>query len=105
MSRFGEARWQRLAVWSGAALAWGSTLTAVVLEAPRAEADGASSPAPAASTGSVSPGMPSQPADGLLVIRYQQGEEPAEEPTTITVSQPAPAAPAAAAPQPTSSGS
>lgn len=104
MSRFGEARWQRLAVWSGAALAWGSTLTAVVLESSRAEADQAAAPAPAASTGDATPAIPTQPADGLLVIRYQPGDEPAQQATTITVSQPA-AAPAAPAPQPTSSGS
>lgn len=99
MSRFGEARWQRLAAWSGAALAWGSTITAVVLEPARV------APSAPPSQAEVSPtqaALPVQPASGLLVIRYQPDEVDAVQPASIAP-PPAPAAPAA--PQPTSSGS
>lgn len=99
MSRFGEARWQRLAAWSGAALAWGSTITAVVLEPARV------APTAPPSQVEVSPTqapLPVQPGSGLLVIRYQPDEAEAVQPAAAA---PAPARAAAAAPQPTSSGS
>ncbi len=100
MSRFGDARWQRLAAWSGAALAWGSTITAVVLEPARVPP---SAPPSQAEVSPTQAALPVQPASGLLVIRYQPDEVEAVQPTALA---PPPAAPAvAAAPQPTSSGS
>ncbi len=98
MSRFGDARWQRVAVWSGAALAWGSTLTAAVLEPAR---DIPSAPSPQVEESTPRAPLPVQPRSGLLVVRFQ--------PRAAEVAQPAAPAPApvaqAVAPQPTSSGS
>lgn len=90
MSRFGDARWQRVAVWSGAALAWGSTITAVVLEPARVAPSTAQAP------------LPARPESGLLVIRYQPD---APEVIQTVTPPPAPAAAAPPAPRPTSSGS
>lgn len=107
MSRFGDSRWQRLAVWTGAALAWGSTATAALLESARVDAS-SNPPATEVATDQKA-ALPTMPASGLMVIRYVP--EPVPEPTvrTITVQQPPPAAPSAApsapAPQPASSGS
>lgn len=98
MSRFGDARWQRLAVWSGAALAWGSTLTAVFLEPARLagseepiQAEGANHQA----------ALPATPSGGLLVIRYQ----PVSDPVEVVAPPPLSPPPPQPAPQPTSSGS
>lgn len=99
MSRFGDARWQRLAAWSGAALAWGSTITAVVLEPARVAPSIPSSQIGIAPTQAT---LPTQPASGLLVIRYQPDEADAIQPAA---SPPAPAPVAPSAPRPTSSGS
>lgn len=99
MSRFGEARWQRLAAWSAAALAWGSTITAVVLEPARVTSTSPPSQTEVAPTQAA---LPVQPASGILVIRYQSDEVEAVQPAALAP-PPAPAAPAA--PQPTSSGS
>ncbi|CAN5821125.1 hypothetical protein BH23ACT4_BH23ACT4_12110 [soil metagenome] len=97
MSRFGDARWQRVAVWSGVALAWGSTITAVVLEPARVAPSMADAQVEMASP---SASMPVRPGSGLLVIRYQ--------PEAVQATRPPPPAPAPAAqpaPQTTSSGS
>ncbi|MEX0795938.1 MAG: hypothetical protein WD274_04530 [Acidimicrobiia bacterium] len=99
MSRFGDARWQRVAAWSGAALAWGSTVTAVVLEPAR---DAPSVPASQVEVSTTQAPLPAQPGSGLLVIRYQPD---AVEVIQTVASPPAPAAAAPAAPQPKSSGS
>lgn len=101
MSRFGNARWQRLAVWSGAALAWGSTITAVILEPARVAH---TAPSPQVDITTEQASLPAQPAGGLLVLRYQP-VEPVSEPVSGASPSPRPAAPAPAAPQPTSSGS
>lgn len=99
MSRFGDARWQRLAAWSGAALAWGSTITAVVLEPARVSPPGAPSQAEVLTTETP---LPVQPASGLLVIRYRPDDVATTQPAPLS---PAPAAAAPSAPRPTSSGS
>jgi hypothetical protein len=99
MSRFGEARWQRLAVWSGAALAWSSTITAVVLEPARVAP---ATPPAQIETATPQAPMPARPGSGLLVIRFQPDAVGAIQPPAHT---PAPAPPAQPAPQPTSSGS
>ncbi len=99
MSRFGEARWQRLAAWSGAALAWGSTITAVVLEPARIAP---STPDGQVETATLQAPLPAQPGSGLLVIRYQADSGESMQSPALA---PAPARPAQAAPQPTSSGS
>lgn len=99
MSRFGDARWQRLAAWSGAALAWGSTITAVILEPARVAPSGAPLQVEVSTTRAP---LPAQPGSGLLVIRYQPDAAEAIQPTAPA---PAPASAAPPAPQPTSSGS
>lgn len=99
MSRFGDARWQRVAVWSGAALAWGSTITAVVLEPART---GPTTPSPQVEVAATQAPLPALPGSGLLVLRYQPDAARSIQPAALAP-VPAPAAPAA--PQPTSSGS
>jgi len=100
MSRFGDARWQRVAAWSGAALAWGSTITAVVLEPVRVAP---TTPPPQVEEATTQAPLPAQPESGLLVLRYRS--EAPEGIQTVAPSPAAPAAPAPAAPQPISSGS
>jgi hypothetical protein len=104
MSRFGDARWQRVAAWSGAALAWGSTIAAVVLEPARVAL---TTPPPQVGAATTQAPLPAQPASGLLVIRYQpdapeviQTVAPSPAPTAAALAAPSPAAP-----QPKSSGS
>jgi hypothetical protein len=99
MSRFGDARWQRVAAWSGAALAWGSTITAVVLEPVRAAP---TTPPPQVEAATTQAPLPAQPASGLLVIRYRPD---APDFIQAVAPLPAPTAAAPAAPQPKSSGS
>lgn len=110
MSRFDQGRWNRILVWTGATLAWGTALVAA-----RAE--------PAQVTGSVPPAagqvvadsrqavMPTPPSQGLVVLRFTPVTAPEPEVVTVRVTRaasPAPAQPVAAAqpaPQPSSSGS
>ena len=99
MSRFGDSRWQRVAAWSGAALAWGSTITAVVLEPARVAPE---APSTLVEVSTTQAPLPAQPESGLLVIRYQPD---APEVIQIVTPPPAQAAAAPPAPQPTSSGS
>jgi hypothetical protein len=72
MSRFDQGRWNRILVWTGAALAWGSALVAARLEPARG-----SDLQPATETGQVEtintqPALPRPPAQGLVVLRYTQ---------------------------------
>jgi hypothetical protein len=100
MSRFGNARWKRLAVWSGAALAWGSTITAAILEPARVAH---TTPSPQVDIATEQAPLPTQPASGLLVIRYQP-DEAVEVPSAAAPPSPV-RGQAQPAPQPISSGS
>jgi hypothetical protein len=111
MSRFDGGRWNRILVWTGAALAWGSALIAArIEERPQIE----SIKPPEGQIASVTPqaGMPVSPAQGLVILRFTP-ETPQADVTTVDVGRatssrppaPAPAVTPQPAPEPSSSGS
>lgn len=111
MSRFDQGRWNRILVWTGATLAWGTALVAA-----RAEPAQVNSSVPPASgqvaTDSLQAAMPTPPSQGLVILRFTPVATPEPEVVTVNVSRaaasPPPAQPAASAqpaPQPSSSGS
>lgn len=111
MSRFDRGRWNRILVWTGATLAWGTALVAA-----RAEPAQVTSPVPPAegqvATDSLHAVMPTPPSRGLVILRFTPVETPEPEVVTVNVTRAAdsspPAQPAAAAqpvPEPSSSGS
>lgn len=111
MSRFDAARRGRIAVWTGAALAWGTAVTLAGQEPVQAGA-GDDGPTPVVEADHTVVGsLPAMPDQGLVIIRYQPSVTAAPEVRTVYVQQAAPAAPssqaaaAAPAPQPRSSGS
>ena len=67
-----ETDGQRVAVWSAAALAWGSTVTGLLLEPSRTGAGSESAPAAETTENQTQPAMPNLPGDGIVVIRYQR---------------------------------
>jgi hypothetical protein len=89
MSRFAEGRWHRILVWTGAALAWASTLVATLLESPREQEPSLDTPGQM-QTVDASAVMPNLPKQGLVVIRSgkEQAVESSEQPVQTT---PAPA--------------
>lgn len=114
MSRFDATRRGRIAVWTGAALTWG---TAVILAGKEPAQAGTSDPSPRSTveaedvtTGSI----PAQPDQGLVIIRYKPSATEAPDIQTVYVQKPvapkqttAPvrSAPAPAPPAPRSGGS
>lgn len=86
MSRFDSTRWNRIFAWTGAALAWGSALTATGLEPLRAQQETPEEPLPSvvADHQQLAP-LPTQPAKGLVVLRYRQVETPAPKVKTVYV--------------------
>lgn len=99
MSRFNASRTGRIAVWTGAALAWG---TAVTLASQEAVADANSTGAqPSVSTESATSGsVPTMPDKGLVILRYQPSSDETADPPTVVVRRAAPA-PRVQAPAPT----
>lgn len=112
MSRFDGARRGRIAVWTGAALAWGTAVTLAGQEPVQADSDSTeTAPLVTTETTVLSP-LPAMPDKGLVIIRYQPSVASAPEVRTVYVQQAAPAAapssapaPAPAAPAPRSGGS
>lgn len=113
MSRFDGARRGRILAWTGAALAWGTALTISVLE-PESAGATAQATTSQPSTSVAAPAshvaaMPTLPARGLVILRFQPSTDPTPEVRTVYVQQKAPPAPsgaqAQAAPAPQSSGS
>ena len=110
MSRFDATRRARIAAWTGAALAWG-TVVAVAGQRQTTTESVVAEPDPAIETATQQAGsIPTMPARGLVIIRYEPSAESAAEVRTVFAPQaaPAPAAqPAAPAPtpEPASSGS
>ncbi|MGD2061260.1 MAG: hypothetical protein PVF87_10375 [Acidimicrobiia bacterium] len=104
MSRFDAARRGRIAVWTGAALAWGTAATLANNQPAQAEQPAVQPTtttmveAEATSLGA----MPAMPSKGLVIIRYQPSPEETPEVRTVYVQQQAPtrSAPAAASPAP-----
>ncbi len=110
MSRFDAGRWNRILIWTGAALAWATALVVSRLE-PAREIDAAPDPV-AIPTADVSAGaiMPNPAPLGLVILRYTPVAAPPAEVRTVLVERAASpsssSAPSAqAAPQPASSGS
>lgn len=108
MKRFGVSRWNRILVWTGAALAWGTAFIAARAEPARTEAGKVESTAPTTVTTQAI--LPEAPARGLVVIRYTPIDQPVPEVRRVYVQAPssparAASAPSQAAPAPSSSGS
>ncbi|HLF43167.1 MAG TPA: hypothetical protein VJA46_06525 [Acidimicrobiia bacterium] len=120
MSRFDPGRWNRILIWTGAALAWGTAIIVSWLE-PAREVD-ASQPEPAVTVDSSLQAIMPRPAPmGLVILRYTPVDAPPAEVRTVLVERAAgggnngsgggggstsQAAPSAqAAPAPASSGS
>lgn len=85
MSRLPVSRWAKIGVWTGAAVAWGTTLL-VARQAATPPADAANA-APGddasatAATASQAP-LPTLPSGGLVVLRYTPVPDP--EPLVVT---------------------
>lgn len=116
MSRFDASRRGRIAVWTGAALAWGTAVTLSGQEPLQAGQDNAAPPTSVETVDTVLAPVPAMPDKGLVIIRYQPSVVSEPEVRTVYVQQaappdpsrpaastPAPAAPAA--PTPKSAGS
>lgn len=106
MSRFSPSRAGAIAVWTGAAVVWGTAAVAGQLQPTSAGhgPDVGGEVMVAAPTSADAP-MPSMPAAGLIIIRPPR--DPSVQRTTA-VDQPSPSIPApseAVVPQPSSSGS
>lgn len=110
MSRFDTGRRLRIAIWTGAALAWGTTATMAVqrkAEAASEEYGPSAVPVPQVTEAPLAAPIPTMPDGGLVVLRYQPGPGVQPEVRTVYVqtASPPPAAAPPSAPQPTSSGS
>jgi hypothetical protein len=111
--RFDKARRGRILAWTGAALAWGTAVTMAGLKPATAEATAPALATPASTASVVSASavvaVPTSPARGLVILRYQPSVVSTPEVRTFYVHQKAPPANAAAAqsaaPAPQSSGS
>jgi len=112
MSRFDRGRWNRILVWTGAALAWGTALIAARID----ERQQVESTIPSqGQVASVAPqaGMPVAPAQGLVILRFAPSETPEPRVVTVVVGRaastrsaaPAPAVNQQPSPEPSSSGS
>ena len=82
MSRFDQGRWNRILVWTGAALTWGSALVAARFEPIPGGDDSISEPGQSETidAGGVMPNLPDR---GLVVIRTgrAQNDESGAQPT------------------------
>lgn len=115
MSRFTPSRRNRVLAWTGAALAWGTAVTAARLEPARAQTDAQAPSTPVVAETATQAAMPAQPIGGLVILRYQPHEEAAPPVKTVYIKKQAPAAatkapaatpaPKPAAPAPKSRGS
>lgn len=90
------ARWSRSVAWTGAALAWGTALTIPVLEPESAQAN-LQAPTSQPPTSAVVPAsqvtaMPTSPARGLVILRYQPSTDSSPDVRTVYVQQKAPQA-------------
>jgi hypothetical protein len=107
MTRFTASRWNRILIWTGAALAWGTALVAAKIE-PAREGRATASPPSTAPATSLAP-LPEPPSSGLVILRYTPVEQPGQQVRKVYVQRQAPpsggSASAGAAPAPASSGS
>lgn len=106
MSRFSASRRAAIVVWTGASLAWASTVAGVLLEPERGDA-GDTNKTVTAQSDTARASFPTAPHSGLLVIRHDGPTDAptrataVAEPVTASEGPPTPPAP----PQPVSSGS
>jgi hypothetical protein len=103
MSRFTPSRRNRVLAWTGAALAWGTAVTAARLEPARAQTQAPTPTTPVVNQATTQAAMPTEPVGGLVILRYQPHEEPTPAVRTVYVKKTTPAkttAPAKAAPAP-----
>lgn len=112
MSRFDAGRWNRILIWTGAALAWSTALVVSRLE-PAREVDASRLEPVAAETADWSRQsvMPNPAPLGLVILRFTPVDAPLPEVRTVLVERAASGSPspspasAQAAPAPASSGS
>jgi hypothetical protein len=102
VSRFDAARRGRIAVWTGAALAWGTAVTLAGQQPVQAEADRTENPPSVTTETTVASSIPALPDQGLVIIRYQPSVTVQPEVRTVYVQQAVPAAPQSSAPAPAS---
>jgi hypothetical protein len=103
VSRFDAGRRGRIAVWTGAALAWGTVATLAGQEPVQAGVDDAETPPSVTMETPVLSPVPALPDQGLVMIRYRPSVTATPEVRTVYVQQAVPAAtrPSASAPAPT----
>lgn len=93
--RLPASRWARIAAWTAAALAWGTTAIAVqatdhiVDRPPTEDPEGTAVEAvPQATTTTTTEALPTPPTTGLVVIRYTPVPPPEPEVIVRTVTVP-----------------
>jgi hypothetical protein len=91
MSRFTPTRWNRIMVWTGASLAWGTAFVAAKVEPVRAQETKPDPASEAVATNTAA--MPQAPASGLSIIRYKPTAAPAPEIKKVYVQVAVPATP------------
>jgi hypothetical protein len=112
MSRFDGGRWNRILVWTGAALAWGTALIAARIDEIAPPEPTQPSEGQIASV-TTQAGMPVPPTQGLVILRFTPVATPQADVITVEVGKatsfrppaPAPAVTPQPAPEPSSSGS
>jgi hypothetical protein len=100
VSRFDGARRGQIAVWTGAALAWGTAVTMAGQEPVQAGAETTEAPPSMTTETTVLIPLPALPDDGLVIIRYEPSVTVAPEVRTVYVQQSAPAVPRSSSPSP-----
>lgn len=86
LKRFFPNRWARITVWTGAAIAWVTSLLIIQAEIPAsAEAPPEVTPTQAPVTTTTLPAIPEATDDGLVVIRFTPTPLPPPQVITRTV--------------------
>lgn len=88
LRRLFPSRWARIVAWTGAAVAWGTSIVAVqaAIEEPAVEPQPVTEPEPEVrEVPAPVAAVPAPPEDGLVVIRYSPIPPPAPEVVTRTV--------------------
>lgn len=113
MSRFNASRWGRIVAWTGAALTWGTALTATDFGPLGTRGEVPASPSTIEEGFQQSPPLPAAPRGGLVILRFTPTQDLDAETGTVYLPQgttvPGPssetATPSTQTPAPTSSGS
>jgi len=83
VSRFDASRRNRILVWTGAALAWGTAATMAGHGPVTTNTGVPLPPDPVAADAPGAPAMPQAPSGGLVVIRYQPSDGPAGQSSAV----------------------